>query len=472
VPARARSWSVILAALVIADVAYGFQQTGISPALPVVQHDLHASREWTAWLYSGYLIVASVTPVFLGKLADRSGKRRIYLLALVVFLAGSVGAAISPNIQLVVLCRVVQGFGGAVFPLSFSIARDLLPAGRVSTGIGILTGAFGLGSLGGYAIGGLIAQFLSWRWVFGFGAIALGAAVVLVRATVPASTEQTERSLDTPGATLFGGAMAALIVAITEGPQSGWASPLVVALFVVSAAALAGWFVRELSTEEPLINPRILGSRPVLFANVSSLLSGFTLFAINLLLPFLLEGSGAGPGLMAFGLAAGPLLTGLVLLPRAFGQAVSGPLTGALARRIGQAPALACGTALMAGGAAGLAGARGQIWMISIELAALGVGFGLVVSVSGTIVTSSVGPTESGIAASFNSVLRRVGGGIGAQVGAALIAVIVIPGTSTPAPTAFTSSFAAAAGVGTLATLAALLVAPRGQRRPSRAAGR
>ncbi|HET8929058.1 MAG TPA: MFS transporter, partial [Acidimicrobiales bacterium] len=86
-------WFVTLAGLFLAVTVYGFQQTAITPALPVVQQDLGASREWTTWLLSGYFIVASVTPVFLGKLADRSGKRRIFLVALGVFLVGSVGSA-------------------------------------------------------------------------------------------------------------------------------------------------------------------------------------------------------------------------------------------------------------------------------------------------------------------------------------------------------------------------------------------
>jgi MFS family permease len=217
-------WWLVLVSLLIGDAIYGFQQTAITPALPVVGQAFHASAEWTTWVFSGYLIVASVMPIFLGKVADRAGKRRVYLVALGVFLLGSIIAAAAPSIGVVVIGRLVQGVGGIVFPMSFSMLRDHLPTGRVSAGIGVLTGGFGLGALAGFGLGGAITQFLSWRWVFGLGAAALLLGVGLVRLAVPADSARSRAGLDTPGAALLGAAVAALIVALTEGPGRGWAS--------------------------------------------------------------------------------------------------------------------------------------------------------------------------------------------------------------------------------------------------------
>lgn len=349
---RQRPPWLILAALLVADLVYGFQQTAITPALPVVQSDLGASREWTSWLLSGYFIVAAVAPLFLGKVADRYGKRRIYLLALGIFTIGSVGAAFSPSIAVLVVCRLVQGAGGAVFPLSFSILRDELPPKRIGAGIGVLTGGFGLGALAGFGIGGLITEFVSWRWVFGAGAIALVLAIMLVWMVVPANSIRTPRRLDTLGALLFGAAIAALIVALTEAPSRGWLSPAVIGLFAVAAAAACGWLVRELHTSEPLMDLRVLASRPVLFTNAASIMSGYSVIGVNILVPFLLSGSDSGAPSMAFGLTAGPLLTGIVLLPRALGQSVGGPLTARISRSVGAGNALAIALALVAAGAA------------------------------------------------------------------------------------------------------------------------
>src|SRR5699024_1007555 len=238
---RTPPWWLILTSLLIADTVYGFQQTAVTPALPVVQQYFDASREWTTWVFSGYLIVAAVTPIFLGKVADRFGRRQVFLAALTVFLLGSVAAALAPAIEILVVGRLVQGVGGIVVPLSFSLVRDHLPRHRVRGGIGVLTGGFGLGGVAGFGVVGLITQFTTWRWVFGVGVVVLILAAVLVRVTVPGGGPRSHTSLDTPGAALLGATVAALIVALTEGPQQGWAAPFVLAMFAVTVAAAAGW---------------------------------------------------------------------------------------------------------------------------------------------------------------------------------------------------------------------------------------
>ncbi len=453
-------WWLVLVSLLIGDATYGFQQTAITPALPVVGQAFDASREWTTWVFSGYLIVASVMPIFLGKVADRIGKRRVYLAALAVFWLGSIVAASAPSIAVVVVGRLIQGIGGIVFPLSFSMLRDHLPTGRVSTGIGVLTGGFGLGALLGFGLGGAITQFLSWRWVFGLGAVALVIGVALVRLTVPADSAHSTAGLDTPGAALLGGAVAALIVALTEGPSRGWAAPFVIALFVVSALAATAWAGRELRTPEPLMDLRVLASRTVLLVNGASLLGGFTVFSVNILLPFLLEGQGAGAAYTAFGLAAGPLLTGIVLLPRALGQSAGGPSSSPLSRLLGAAPTFALGLLVQAGSTVALALWRGATWMLLAELGGLGLGFGITLSAAGSIVTLAATKTETGIATSLNSVLRRVGGAVGAQIAAALISSITLTGSATPAPAGFTIAFLLAGAVSVAGAACAMLAVP------------
>lgn len=453
-------WWLILASLLIADTVYGFQQTAITPALPVVQHDFGASREWTTWVFSGYLIVASVMPIFLGKVADRVGRRRVLLAALVVFLLGSIAAGLAPSIGVLVAGRLVQGVGGIVFPLSFSLVRDHLPEHRVRGGIGILTGGFGLGGLLGFGLGGVITEFAGWRWVFGVGVAVLLAAIVLVRLTVPDSGPRSRAGLDTPGASLLGGAIAALIVGLTEGPQQGWAAPFTLGSFIVAVLAFLGWVLRELRTREPLMDLRVLTSRTVLLTNMAALLGGYAVFGVNILLPFLLEGNGAGPAQTAFGLAAGPLLTGIVLLPRAFGQVFGGPATGLLTRLLGPPAVFALGLLIQAGSILGLALWRHEVWLLLVELGVLGFGFGITISAAASIVTLAASPEQSGIATALNSVLRRAGGAVGAQVAIALLAAMTVPGTAMPAPEAFTAAFAVAAGVSLLASVCALLAAP------------
>lgn len=451
---------------------YGFQQTAITPALPVVQREFDATRAWTTWVFSGYLIVASVMPIFLGKVADRFGRRRVFLGALTVFLLGSVMAGLAPSMGVLVAGRLVQGVGGIVFPLSFSLVRDHLPRNRVRSGIGVLTGGFGLGGLAGFGLGGAITEFASWRWVFGAGVVVLLIATVLVRVTVPALGPHSREGLDTPGAVLLGAAIAALIVALTEGPLQGWSSPFVLAMFFLALLSAVCWVIRELRTREPLMDLHVLTSRSVLLTNTASLLGGYAVFSVNILLPFLIEDTGAGPGQKAFGLAAGPLLTGIVLLPRAFGQMFSGPMTGPLSRLLGPAVVFALGLLIQAGGILGLALWREQVWMLLVELGALGFGFGIIVSAAASIVTLSASSRQTGIATALNSVLRRAGGAVGAQVSMALLATLTVPGTATPTSSAFTTAFVVAAVISVIGSICALFAWPLRTARSNTGAGK
>lgn len=457
-----RSPIVTIVALLIADMVYGFQQISIIPALPTVQQDLGASREWTVWLFSGYLIVASVAPVLLGKLGDRIGQRRVYLGALVVFMLGSVATALSPNIQLVVIFRMLQGVGGVVFPLSFAIATEVLPRERVHTAIGVLAGGFGLGSILGLPIGGAIAEWMSWRWIFGVGAIALVIGAVLVWVTVPPIAPRAKRRLDLPGGLLFGGAMGLLVIGITEGPQRGWLSPVTLAAFVACLAVAMGWFWRETHTDEPLMDLSVLRSRGVLLTNLTSAFGGYAVFGVNLLLPFLLENGGAHDPLTGSALVVGPFLVGLVLLPRAVGQTISSTFTGPISRRVGLGRLFAAGMLLVCAATFSLAFFRTSLPAVLVELFALGLGFGTTVSLSGSIVALAAPAGETGVATAITSVLRRAGGAVGAQVSIALLALIVLPDGS-PAPAAFTTAFVVAACVGLLGAVCAALVFPTRQ---------
>jgi MFS family permease len=144
--ARAGSDRRLLAVLVLAVVGFAFQQTAIVPAVQTVQASLHGSKEWSAWLVTVYLIVATVATPAMGRLADLYGRRRLLVIGLVVFTLGSVAAAFAPNLPVLICCRAVQGVGGSVYPLCLAIAREQVPRERVTAAVAALTGAFGLGT--------------------------------------------------------------------------------------------------------------------------------------------------------------------------------------------------------------------------------------------------------------------------------------------------------------------------------------
>lgn len=445
-----RGYRAVFVALLVADIAFAFQQTAVIPAIPTIERDFGSTPEWSAWLLSGYLIVSSAATPFVGRLGDHRGRRRMLLWALGVFLVGSVGAALSPDIAVLVFFRGLQGIGGAVFPLTFALVRDVLPADRLVTAIGALTGGFGIGTALGLGLGGLIAGFASWRLIFAVGGVAIFAGMALVALFVPPSSRRgREGRLDVAGGVLFGGSLAALLLALTEGVSLGWTSGVVVGLFVLACALLAGWVVRELRTENPLIDLHVFGAPAVLRTNLATMTLGYALFGSYFLIPQLVESAHGAAG------------AGLFLVPGALGQLAAGPLSGAIGRRLRSKWTFAGGMLLAAAGTALLAVWHEEPWQIGPEMFLLGFGMGFGVSSGGNLVTRAVSVRDTGISNALNSVLRRVGGGIGGQVGAVLLATFTTSGG--PAQVAFAVAFAVSAVLCLLgAGLAALIPEGRG----------
>jgi len=446
-----------LAALVIGTTAFAFQQTAVVPALPTIEVDLAASTRLSAWLLTGYLVVASVFAPLLGKLGDRFGKRRLILVALGAFLLGSLGAALAPSIGWLIAFRSLQGLGGAVFPLAQSVARDEFPVEGLGTAMGWLTGAFGLGGALGLGGTGFLVDALSWRAVFWAGAVVVGGAAVLVRLFVPRSPVRNRARLDILGAALLGGGLAAVLVPITEGERWGWISAPTLGLAAAGVAALALWVGRELRLPQPLVDLRSLTRRPVLFANLTTLLLGYVLFGILFLVPHLVE---AAPGRAGYGFGADALETGLLLLPNAIGQLVAGPLSGWLARRFSLRVALAAGLSLTAAGAVGLGFLHASRWEVALGMFVVGVGLGFAIGPAATLVAQGVDRGETGVAIALNSVTRRVGGAVGGQVAAALLAALTI-GSAAPDEGAFTIGFLVSAAVAIVGVGGALAVPAR-----------
>src|SRR5712691_8626854 len=196
----------------------------VIPALPTLQRDLHTTTTWVTWVLTVFLLVASVATPILGKLGDQHGKERLLTITLAIFFLGCVGAAASWNIWSLIAFRAVQGVGGAVFPLSFSIIRDEFPREKMGVAIGLVSAVFGVGGGFGIVLSGLIVDNLSWRWLFIVGAVAIGIAGVLVHRFVPESPIKTPSRVDFLGASLMSVGLIAMLVALTEGEHWGWTS--------------------------------------------------------------------------------------------------------------------------------------------------------------------------------------------------------------------------------------------------------
>src|SRR3984885_6832254 len=162
--ARSVHPGLILGVLSLGGLSYALLSSAVIPALPAIQHDLHTTETGVAWLLTGFLLSASVGTAIIGRLGDMYGKERLLFWTLIGLAAGTLLAAVSTSLTVLIAARVVQGVAGGIFPLAFSIVRDEFPRERVPGSIGLISSILGIGAGGGLVVGGLIAEHLSWHW--------------------------------------------------------------------------------------------------------------------------------------------------------------------------------------------------------------------------------------------------------------------------------------------------------------------
>jgi EmrB/QacA subfamily drug resistance transporter len=466
VSGQERQHRVTLAALTFAGTAYALLQTMVVPALPALRDDLHTSTTWVTWVLTGFMLVAAVTTPLIGKIGDQYGKERLLVLSLLALFVGCVLASFAWNIWSLIGARAIQGLGGGLFPLAFAIIKDEFPPEKVGTAVGIVSSVFAVGGGLGLVLAGVFVDYLSWRWMFIVSAIAVGAAVVLVHRFVPESPIKTPSRVDVPGAVLLSVGLAALLVALSEGGAWGWASVRTVAVFALSAAALAIWVLVEQRVDDPMIDMRMFVRRPVLLTNVAAAVTGFSMFGAFVLLPNFIE---ASPELAGYGFGATATVTGLYLLPNALTGFAGGPVAGVLGRYVGSKVPLALGLLLGAAGIGILAIWHDRPWQIVVSMLVQGLGITMAFAAMAKLIVDAVRPTETGVASGMNTVMRTVGGVIGGQVGAAILTADTIGAGSIPAESAFTVAFAIAAVAAGLGAALSLFVTPRGHHRGLRA---
>ncbi len=277
-----------MAGLIVSSLAFALMQTLVIPALPVLQRDLHTSTQWITWTVTIYLLTGSVATPIIGRMGDQYGKVKMMLVALISFCVGSIGCLVSWNVGSLIVFRGIQGVGAAVFPLAYAIIRDEFPEDKWSVTMGTVSSTLGVGGGLGIVTAGLVIDNLNWRWLFVVSAVIGLVALILVWRFIPESPVRAPARPDIVGAVLLSGGLIALLVALTEGGPEGWTSPFVVGLFLAAAALLVAWAFAETRVAQPMVDMRMLTRRPVLFTNLTALLSGFSLYATWVLLPSLL----------------------------------------------------------------------------------------------------------------------------------------------------------------------------------------
>ncbi len=452
----------VFVALLIAGMAYALSQTVVAPALPELEKEFSANASSIAWVLTGYLLAASVATPIIGKLGDLYGRAKVLTLVLLVFALGSAICALATTLPILVAGRVVQGVGGGIFPLAFGIIRDTFPQDRVATAIGGISATFGIGGGVGLVVAGLVVDALGASWLFWLGLLALPAAWVIWR-DVPRAHTRADTRIDWIGAVLLSAALICLLYGLSQANAWGWGSFGVISLSALGLVLAVFWVWLELRVDQPLVDIRILRRRPVLMTNINATLVGFAMFSSFLLIPQLAQ----TPERLGYGFGATVTGAGAIMLPSTAVMLVAGPWAGRLARHSSRLP-LVLGSAVLSFAFFFLAAAHGSVWNVLLGGAFMGLGVGFAFASMANIVVESVPRDEVGVATGINTIMRTLGGALGAQLVATLLTSETIAGSAIPAEAAYTYAFLAAAIAAAFATVAALTIprARRSQPRP------
>jgi EmrB/QacA subfamily drug resistance transporter len=460
-----RHYGVTLALLTVAGISFAVMQTLVVPALPFFQREFDTTAAWATWIATGFLLSSSVLTPILGKLGDSYGKKRMLVISLGIFGLASLGAAAAWNLPSLIVFRVVQGAGAAVFPLSFGIIRDEFPPEKIGLGIGTVSSVFGVGGGVGLVLSGVIIEHLTWHWLFLIGAVPVLASTVLLAMFVPESPVKFPTRPDYVGGLTLSLALGSLLVAISEGTNWGWTSAGVLALLALAAVMFTLWVRVEQRVPEPLVDLRTFARREMAATNLTTLLMGFAMFSTFILLPnFVQIPLGLPPDLAAeldYGFGASPVEVGLFFVPSSVAMMVAGPLAGALGTRIGNAVTLRIGIGFLVLALTLLASLHHAPWTIYAWMVFMGIGLAFSFAALGTLVIEYSPPGETGVASGMNTIMRTIGAALGSQVAAAIISANTLAGTEIPLESGFTLAFTISACVALVALLPTFVLTRR-----------
>ncbi len=432
-------------ALVVSAVA------SLNIALPELAGDLGASQTDQQWIVDAYAVVFAGLLLPAGAVGDRFGRRGVLLAGLVLFGGAYLAGTLAGTPEVLVACRAVAGVGAAlIMPATLSIITATFPDDERERAVAVWAGVAGAGAILGLLISGGLLELASWQWVFGANAAWAALALGLALRFAPPSREGAGAPLDPVGGVLSAAGLAAVILAIIEGPVRGWLDPLVVAVFTGGVALLAAFALWERRRRDPLLDPALFRLRGFSAGTLAITLQFFALFGFFfVLLQYVQLVLRYSP--LEAALAMVPL--GLTLIASARGVAPR------IAARAGMRLPMVGGLLLIAAGFAWLStlGVGSTYPTLLLGLLLIGSGAGLSTAPATAVIVTSLPPAKQGVASAVNDTAREVGGALGIAVLGSILADRYAAGVA-----ASTDALPGAAGAQAEASLAgALSVAGR-----------
>ena len=452
-PKSATNPWVVLVLICLAQFMVVLDATIVNVALPSIQKDLNLSEGNLQWIVNAYTLVFGGFLLLGGRAVDLLGRKRLFLIGLVVFTGASLIDGLASSEGMLIGARALQGFGAALIsPAALSIISTTFAEGRErARALGVWAAIAIGGSAVGLILGGALTQYFSWPWIF-FVNVPVGiVGFLLSLRLIPESREALgHRSYDLAGAVTVTGGLMALVYAIVDAQQAGWGSTKTLGFFGLAVALLAAFVVIELRAKAPLVRLSIFRVRSLLTANIAMFLAMSGMFAMFFFNTLYIQRI----------LGYGPLKAGLAFLPFTAGIMVSAGLASTFAPRVGVRPVAALGMVLSAAGLLLLTqlpvhGSYLTNVLPSIALSSLGMG--AVFMPLTLIATTGLDNDDQGLASGLFNTAQQVGGALGLAVLSTLATSKTSSASGSPAD-ALVVGFHWAFGAGAVVMVAALAV--------------
>jgi EmrB/QacA subfamily drug resistance transporter len=410
----ARKWWVLVAVCLALFMAI-LDSTVVNIAIPTIVEDLGASLAEIEWVLNAYTLTFAALLITFGRLGDMYGRRRMFIIGLVIFGAGSFACGLAPNPTVLIAARVVQASGAAfMMPATLSLTAVSFPPEQRGLALGIWGAVSGVALAVGPTLGGLVTENLGWQYIFFINIPIIAIAIPFTLWAVRESRDERDHTLDWLGALLSIAVLVSFNYAMIEGPGRGWGDPAIVGLLVASAVLLLVFIAWERRAREPVLDLDLFRDRTFSAGNATGAVLMFGMMGVFFMVPLFLQTQ----------LGFGAVEAGLALTPMSFAIMLAAPFSGRLSDKIGS-------KWLIFGG---LLVAAVSVWWLSyitidVTVAWLaapfivaGIGMGLVMAPMTSAVMAAAPEAEEGSAAGILSTMRQVGAVMGIAILGAVFA--------------------------------------------------
>ena len=400
----------VLAGLMLAMALAAMDTTIVATAIPSIVRDLGGFSLFP-WVFSAYVLAQAVSVPIYGKLADLYGRKPVLVAGMSIFLAGSILCGVAWSMVTLIVCRALQGLGGgAIQPTVTTLAGDLYTLEERARIQGWIASVWGISAVVGPAIGGLFAEYASWRWIF-YVNVPIGAAALAVVVTALHEREIARRAhrLDLAGAGLLVTGLGLLIFGLLQGGVKWpWLSGRSVGVFAAAFVALAAFAVVERRAAEPMLPSWVFGRRVLIGAALGSAVVGLLTIGLTTFLPTFAQGV----------LGVGPVAAGFALATMSIGWPTAAGFSGRLYLRIGFRDTATVGASICLAGTALFATLpeSAPVWQAAVYSCLTGVGLGFLSTPLIVGVQSVVEWDRRGVVTGASMFTRMLGQAVGAAV--------------------------------------------------------